>query len=52
MLEYLHITHMFIQKVFHMWVVPSCGDDAINRTMVRVVTTVVRVSEDACRACR
>jgi hypothetical protein len=28
----------------------SCGDDAINRTMVWVVATVIRVSRDACRA--
>jgi hypothetical protein len=34
------------------WVIPSCGDDAVNRTMVRVVATVVRVSRDACRTSR
>jgi hypothetical protein len=39
-------------KVSHVWVVPSCCDDVINRTMVRVVATVVRVSGDACRTCR
>jgi hypothetical protein len=39
-------------KVSYVWVVSSRGDDAVNRTMVRVVTTVVRVSRDACRACR
>jgi hypothetical protein len=32
------------------WGIPSCGDDAVNRTMVRVVATIVLVSEDACRA--
>jgi hypothetical protein len=36
-------------KMSYVWVIPSCGDDAINRTMVRVVVTVVRVSRDACR---
>jgi hypothetical protein len=39
-------------KVSYVWVIPSCGDDAINRTMVRVVATIVRVSGDACRASR
>jgi hypothetical protein len=39
-------------KVSNVWEIPSCGDDAINRTMVRVVATVVRVSGDACRASR
>jgi hypothetical protein len=28
----------------------SCGDDAINRTMIRVVATIILVSGDACRA--
>ena len=32
--------------------IPSCGDDAVDRTMVRVVATVVRVSGDAFRASR
>ena len=32
--------------------IPSYGDDAIDRTMVRVVATVVRVSRDACRTSR
>jgi hypothetical protein len=31
-------THAYT-KVSHVWVVPSCGDDAVNRTMVRVVNT-------------
>jgi hypothetical protein len=31
-------THVYT-KVSHMWVVPSCGDDAVNRMMVRVVDT-------------
>jgi hypothetical protein len=30
--------------------IPSCGDDAVNRMMIRVVATVILVSEDACRA--
>jgi hypothetical protein len=30
--------------------IPSCGDDAVNRTMVRVVATVVLVFGDACGA--
>jgi hypothetical protein len=44
-------THIYT-KESHVWVVPSCGDDAVSRTMIRVVTTVVRVSGDAYRACR
>jgi hypothetical protein len=44
-------THVYM-KVSYVWVIPSCGADAINRTMVRVVATVVRVSGDACRASR
>jgi hypothetical protein len=44
-------THVYT-KVSHVWVVLSCGDDAVIRTMVRVVTIVVHVSRDACRACR
>jgi hypothetical protein len=42
-------THVYM-KVSYVWVISSCGDDAINRAMVRVVATVVRVSRDACRA--
>jgi hypothetical protein len=30
--------------------IPSYGDDAVNRTMIRVVATVILVSGDACRA--
>jgi hypothetical protein len=30
--------------------IPSHGDDAVNRTMIRVVATVILVSGDACRA--
>jgi hypothetical protein len=45
---YMHV----YTKVSHVWVVPSCGDDVIIRTMVRVVTTIAHVSGDACRACR
>jgi hypothetical protein len=30
--------------------IPSCGDDAVNRTMIQVVATVILVSGDACRA--
>jgi hypothetical protein len=44
-------THVYM-KVSYVWVIPSCGDDAINRTMVRVVATVVRVFRDTCRASR
>jgi hypothetical protein len=43
--------HVYM-KVSYVWVIPSCGDDAINRTMVRVVTTVVSVSGDTCRESR
>jgi hypothetical protein len=39
-------------KVSNVWVILSCGDDAVNRMMVRVVATIVRVSGDACRASR
>jgi hypothetical protein len=34
------------------WAIMSCGDDAVNRTIVRVIATVVHVSGDACRASR
>jgi hypothetical protein len=30
--------------------IPSCGDDVVNRTIIRVVATVILVSRDACRA--
>jgi hypothetical protein len=30
--------------------IPSCGDNAVNRTMIRVVVTAILVSGDACRA--
>jgi hypothetical protein len=36
-------THVYM-KVSYVWVISSCGDDAINRTMVRVVATIVCVS--------
>jgi hypothetical protein len=39
-------------KVSYVWVIPSFGDDVVNRMMVRVVATVIRVSGDACRASR
>ena len=39
-------------KVSNGWGIPSCGDDVVDRTMVRVVATVVRVSGDACRTSR
>jgi hypothetical protein len=42
-------THVYM-KVSYVWVILSCGDDAVNRTMV--VATIVRVSGDACRASR
>jgi hypothetical protein len=29
--------------------IPSCGDDAVNRIMIRVVATVILVFGDACR---
>jgi hypothetical protein len=45
---YMHV----YMKGSNVWVIPSCGDDAVNRTMVRVVATVVHVSGDACRASR
>jgi hypothetical protein len=44
-------THVYM-KVSNVWEIPSCGDDAVNMTMVRVVATIVRVSGDACRAGR
>jgi hypothetical protein len=45
--------YMYVyMKVSYVWVIPSCGDDAVNRTMVWVVATVVRVSGDACIASR
>jgi hypothetical protein len=44
-------THVYM-KVSHMCIIPSCGDDVVNRTMVRVVATIVRVSRDACRVSR
>jgi hypothetical protein len=30
--------------------IPSCGDDAVNRAMIRVVATVILVSGDTCKA--
>jgi hypothetical protein len=30
--------------------IPSCGDDVINRTIIRVVATIILVSGVACRA--
>jgi hypothetical protein len=30
--------------------ISSCGDDAVNRAIIRVVATVILVSGDACRA--
>ena len=39
-------------KVSNVWGILSYGDDAIDRTMVRVVATIVRISRDACRASR
>jgi hypothetical protein len=44
-------THVYI-KVSNVWEIISCSDDVVNRTIVRVVTIVVRVSEDACRMSR
>jgi hypothetical protein len=44
-------THVYM-KVSNVWEISSCGDDAVNRMMVWVVATVVRVSRDACRASR
>ena len=49
----LFTCHMRVcMKVSNVWEIPSCGDNAIDRTMVQVVATVVRVSGDACRASR
>jgi hypothetical protein len=31
--------HVYM-KVSYVWVIPSCGDDAVNRTMVWVVAIV------------
>jgi hypothetical protein len=39
-------------KVSYVWEIASYDDDVVNRTMVQVVATVVRVSRDACRASR
>jgi hypothetical protein len=44
-------THVY-RKVSNVWEIPSGGDDVVNRTMVRVVATIIRVSGDACRASR
>jgi hypothetical protein len=44
-------THVYM-KVSNVWEILSYGDDVVNRTMVRVVATVVCVSRDACRASR
>jgi hypothetical protein len=46
-----YYTYVYM-KVSYVWVISSCGDNAVNRTMVRIVATVVRVSGDACRASR
>jgi hypothetical protein len=37
-------------KVSFVLGIPSCGDDAVNRAMIRVVATVILVSGDACKA--
>jgi hypothetical protein len=37
-------------RVSKLWGFPSCGDDAVNRTMIQVVITVILVSRDACGA--
>jgi hypothetical protein len=37
-------------RVSKLWGIPSCGDDVVNRMMIRVVVTVILVSGDACRA--
>jgi hypothetical protein len=39
-------------KVSNVGGISSRGDNAINRTMVRVVAIIVRVSGDVCKACR
>jgi hypothetical protein len=44
-------THVYM-KVSYLWVIPSCGDDVVNRTMSWIVATIVHVSGDACRASR
>jgi hypothetical protein len=43
--------HVYM-KVSYVWVIPSCGDDPVNRMMVWVVATVVRIFGDACRISR
>jgi hypothetical protein len=49
----LFTCHMRVgMKVSNVWESPSCGDDAVDRMMVRVVGIVVRVSRDACRVSR
>jgi hypothetical protein len=45
---YMHV----YMKVSYVWVIPSRGDDVVNRMMIRVVATIVHVSRDACRAGR
>jgi hypothetical protein len=46
----LFTCHTHVYMKVSLWEIPSCGDDAINRTMIRVVATVILVSGDACRA--
>jgi hypothetical protein len=48
MSNYLHVYACYM-KVSFVWGIPSCGDDVVNRMMVRVVATVVLISGDACR---
>jgi hypothetical protein len=45
---YMHV----YMKVSNVWEIPSCGDDVVNRKMVRVVATVIHVSGDTYRASR
>jgi hypothetical protein len=46
----LFTCHTYVYMKVSLWEIPSCGDDAVNRTMIRVVVTVILVSGDACRA--
>jgi hypothetical protein len=46
------MSYACLYEGINVWEILSYGDDVINRTMVRVVATVVRVSGDACRASR
>jgi hypothetical protein len=42
-------THVICRNPLY-WGFPSCGDNAVNRAMIRVVATVVLVSGNMCEA--